>query len=321
MGWGMLMGIGKGLRSGADSYGRIMDEKRKQDFTLQRDELSFERSKSLEALRNQNQTARDKTQRGYQLEDQATLRKNQLEDRESNKKDQLAVYEEKKKMDVKYGMELAEQTNEFNRTAKAEDREAKKAELEKIFMEDGEISFQEKMALASVMTGVDLSGFYKTKEGKPMTAEMLDKVSTIMMNNEKYIKMAEENPEGFFKEAVRINEYIQSKGEAPEGGGEKVIDVQGLGERIGNEKSKDKRDAMLDEMKEKLPLDKYNEIARISNEISGDGKQSAVGAADSGKVEYEINRMDAMKEYRKLPPVVQENNSFESWYKYKYGKK
>lgn len=225
MGWGALVGIGRGLRSGANTYGRIMDEKRSQDFKLQQEEIQFERQKSLEALRNENQTARDQTQRGWQLEDQATKRQWDKEDRETDKEDKLEVYEAQKKLEVKYGMELAEQTYQFNKTAKDEEREQKAQELQEIFMEDGEISFQEKLAIASVKSGTDLSGFYKNNEGKPMSAEMLDKVSSIMMNNEKYVKMAEEDPMAFIEEAKKIGNYLGSTGGGGDGGGKAKLNA------------------------------------------------------------------------------------------------
>lgn len=235
MGWGMLMGVGEGLQKGASTYGRIMDEKRKNDFQLQRDEVAFERTKSLEDLRNTQQEARDKKMRGWTVEDQNKGRSQQLEDmktkRDWEKEDQdkeLDVYEQKKKIDLDYGMQLATETNEINKKYQGEEKDKKIKELEILFMEDGSMSLQEKLAIASMKSGMDLSGFYKTPEGKPMTAEMLEQISTIYLNNPKYQKLAEKDPQAFMIEMKKIGDYLVTRTPAAESGGSGEVDPEAV---------------------------------------------------------------------------------------------
>jgi hypothetical protein len=187
MGWGFLMGAGKGFQGAASSYGRIMDQKRANDFQMQKDELQFERTKALEDLRAQNQKARDKTQRGYQLEDQGLLRKQQLEDYErgrQDKKDDLASafesYTARKRVDNQYAIALENKRIELKNKVTDENKEQVIASLMELFGENP--TPQEKYVIASVKTGVDLNSLIKDSGGSTKaTGELISTLSELGM--------------------------------------------------------------------------------------------------------------------------------------------
>lgn len=184
MSWGFLMGAGKGLQGAASSYGRIMDEKRTQDFQLKRDEISFERQKSLQQLGFEHSDARANQSREWSLDDQERARQNQLEDRaedRANKEKDIEtgfkMWEKKTQLGNQYAMELYEMQSEFKKAETQEERDRQVEELTELF---GELDPQEKLILATVQTGVDLTSLGKNNNIK-MNADLFKSMGEMLM--------------------------------------------------------------------------------------------------------------------------------------------
>ena len=221
MGWGFLMGAGKGLSGYAD----IMGEKRKQDFQLKRDELAFERSKALKDLEFQNQRKRDKSSQehamGLQDRREAMTREGwerEEEMYEKKKGDEMTMYEHKKDLDHQFALQMMEDKAHLEEGITQDKRDKLHDDLYKEFNRDGNISDAERLKLVAVKHGIDLSSLTKSK-GKPMSADMLGHLITIAANNKELMDLAEKDPMAFVAEMTKMGDYIMERGQVGDSGG------------------------------------------------------------------------------------------------------
>jgi len=221
MAWGFLMGAGAGLQKGASAYGRIMDEKRSQDLQIRRDELQFERQKSLKELEFQNQKKRDKstqeftlkrdaTQRGYDEQDIETKRKFQLEDQETSKQTQIDVMEAEANMRLKVNIKQAEMLANMKKDIAKEEKDAALDEMMKSMKVDGVVTPTENAIFTAKKLDLDPRLLLRSEKGE-VTGAILEQVNMIMAT-EKNEKMREKNPEKYLQEFKRVTDYLVSKG-------------------------------------------------------------------------------------------------------------
>jgi len=242
MSWGILMGAGKGLQDAGDSYGRIMDQKRQQDYTLERDAIQFERQKSLENLRNKNEVAREDTRWDREKEKFGMTMKANKEQRMDERRYQEGRYETERKDKVEdeeklikaradaqavAAQEQMETAYEFTKTAKEEERLQKHDELKNVYLTTGDkkIDFNEQLQLAAVKTGIDVRHLVPGEKSK-ISAEMYSKVSDTMMLNDEYAKLAEKDPMAYIDIVERKIRYMQDRQpQSPEGEGTDPVEV------------------------------------------------------------------------------------------------